>query len=81
MLATGPAILPLSWDFIVLGANELRGGRCQSLVQVLSFYRSDEVDDGRRGCCTHLLYCIVLQTVMHHADFVSEALVRQALDA
>ena len=40
----------------LLGVNELRSGRCWSLVQVVSLRRSHEVGAGRRGCCTYLLY-------------------------
>jgi hypothetical protein len=40
----------------LLGVNELQEGRCWSLMQVKSLYRSHEVGAGRRGCCTSLLY-------------------------
>ena len=41
----------------LLGVNEWQGGRCWSLVQVVSLRWSHEVGPGRRGCCTCLLYC------------------------
>jgi hypothetical protein len=40
----------------LLGVNELHGGRCQSLAQLEGLHRPDEVDVGRHGCCTFLLY-------------------------
>jgi hypothetical protein len=40
----------------LLGVNELQDGRCGSLVQLEGLHRPDEVDVGRPGCCTFLLY-------------------------
>jgi hypothetical protein len=40
----------------LLGVNELHGGRSQSLAQLEGWHRPDEVDVGRQGCCTFLLY-------------------------
>jgi hypothetical protein len=40
----------------LLGVNELHTGLCRSLVQLASPGWSNEVDDGRHGCCTSLLY-------------------------
>jgi hypothetical protein len=36
-----------------LGVNELHGGRCRSLVQVVGLCRSHEVGTGQQGCCTN----------------------------
>ena len=47
------------WDRTsdLLGVNETHVGRWRSLTQLRGLYRSDEVDVGRQGCCTPLLYC------------------------
>lgn len=39
-----------------LGVNEWHGGRYRSLVQLVSLCRSYEVNAGRQGCCSSLLY-------------------------
>ena len=53
-MATSPLLAKINVD--LLGVNELHGGRCRSLVQVVNLYRSHEVGAGRPGCCTFLLY-------------------------
>lgn len=40
----------------LLGVNELHGGRCRPLAQVVGLRRSHEVGAGRQGCCIFLLY-------------------------
>jgi hypothetical protein len=44
----------------LLGVNELHAGRCRSLVQLARLGWSDEVGVGRQGCCTSLLYAVLL---------------------
>ena len=39
-----------------LSVNESHEGRSQSLEQLEGLHRPDEVDTGRQGCCTFLLY-------------------------
>jgi hypothetical protein len=46
----------LSTPADLFGVNELHGGRCRLLVQVTSLCWSDEVGNGRQGCCTLMLY-------------------------
>jgi hypothetical protein len=40
----------------LLGVNELHEGRSRSLMQVTGLSWSYEVNPGRQGCCTYLLY-------------------------
>src|SRR4051812_20520473 len=56
----------------LLSVNELHEGRSRPLMQVKNLSWSYEVDAGRQGCCTYLLYrsSAVLQ-VVSNATLVS----------
>jgi hypothetical protein len=55
------AAMPLSWDFVLHWFAPFAGvdrhqPEQRSFAQLRSFFRSDEVDTRRQGCCTPLLY-------------------------